>query len=122
MTQKANLMGSGMAPQAANFIVGNAASGLTATGTTITDALALTDVNEFTTVAASTGARLPAAVPGDSVVVYVATGQSTLTVYPSSSTDAINAVAAGSGFSVATNKTAIFYKVSANRWASILTA
>lgn len=122
MSQKSNLTGSGLAPQAANFIVGNAAAGLTATGTTITDALPLTDVNEFTTVGSGTGARLPAAQLGDSITVYVATGQSTLSVYPSSATDQINAVTAGSAFSVATNKTAIFTKVSANRWASVLTA
>lgn len=123
MTQKSRLTGSGLAGAAANFIVGDASPGLTATGTTIADALQLNDINEFTTVGSGTGARLPVnASLGDTITVYVATGQSTLSVYPSVSTEQINAVTAGSAFSVATNKCAVFTKVSSTRWASILTA
>ncbi len=123
MTQVAKLMGSGFAGQAARNIVGDSSSGLTATGTTLADAYPLNDVNEFTTVASSTGARLPLnASPGDEVWVYVATGQQTLSVYPSTSSEQINAVTAGSAFSVAANKAAIFKKVSATRWVSVLTA
>lgn len=123
MARKVNLMGSGFAGAAANFAIGDTSSGLTATGTTLTDAYPLNDVNEFTTVGASTGARLPSnATPGDTVTVYVATGQSTLSVYPSSALDQINAVTAGSAFSVAANKCATFTKVAPLRWAGVLTA
>ena len=122
MAQKQNLMGSGISGVAADNIVGTVASGLTATGSSQTDAYAITaDVNEFTTVAASTGARLPASRNvGDSIFFY-SIGAQTLTVYPPVG-ETINAIAAGSGFSVATAKTAVFVKVNATRWASLLTA
>lgn len=121
MAQKRSLMGVGMSGGQANYAVGNVASGLTATGTTQADALPLTDVNEFTTVAASTGGLLPAnASIGDSIFVYNI-GAQTLTVYPPVG-ETINAIAAASGFSVATAKTAIFVKVANTRWASLLTA
>lgn len=113
MAQKRQLTGSGLAGQAANYIVGNCASGLTATGTSATDALPLTDVNEFTTVASSTGALLPAgASPGDQVTLYNI-GAQTLTVYPPTGETINNAA---SSYTVATTKVGIFTKVSNTRW------
>lgn len=122
MAQKRSLTGSGLAGQAANYIVGNCSSGLTATGSVQTDALALTDVNEFTTVGSGTGAILPAnASPGDQILIYTATGQSTLSIYPPSG-EAINAIAANSAYSQATAKTGIYTKVSPTRWSAGLLA
>lgn len=122
MARKQQVMGAGNSAAAANAIVGTVASGLTATGSSQADALAISaEVNEYTTVAASTGAILPANCnTGDSIFVY-SIGAQTLTVYPPVG-ETINAIAAGSGFSVATAKTAIFVKVNATRWASLLTA
>lgn len=121
MAQKANLLGSGIAAQAANNIVGNGAAGLTATGSTQGTALALTDVNEFTTVAASTGGRLPSnASLGDTIIVYNG-GANALSVYPPTG-ESINALSANAAFSMAANKYATFTKVGATRWASNLTA
>lgn len=123
MSLKQNICHAGTSPFAASAIVGIHTSGLTATGSTQTDALPLpSDINEFTTVGSGTGTVLPAnTTPGDNVMIYVATGQSTLTVYAPGS-ETINAIAASSGFSVATNKACIFTKVSNTRWASNLTA
>lgn len=121
MTQVSLLMGSGLPASAARHIVGSTSSGLTATGSSQSDALPLTDVNEFTTVASSTGAILPPNCNrGDNIFVYNI-GAQTLTVYPPVG-ETINAIAAGSGFSVATAKTCTFVKVSTSRWASQLTA
>ena len=122
MSRKQQVMGTGNSPAAANMIVGSTASTLTATGSTQADALQLSaDINEVTTVASSTGAILPANCNiGDQIYVY-SIGAQTLTVYPPVG-ETINAIAAGSGFSVATAKTATFTKVNNTRWASMLTA
>lgn len=122
MARKKQVMGTGNSPASANMIVGSVASGLTATGSTQADALALSaDINEVTTVAASTGVILPANCDvGDQIFVY-SIGAQTLTVY-APGTETINAIAAASGFSVATAKTATFTKVNNTRWASMLTA
>ena len=65
--------------QAARF---STATGLTATGTTRTDAYAITaDQNEFTTVAAGTGCILRANVSGADTTIWNA-GANTLNVYP----------------------------------------
>ena len=121
MTQAALLMGSGLSASAARHIVGTTQSGLTATGTTQADALALTDVNEFTTVASGTGGLIPLGCNrGDDIFVYNI-GANTLTVYPPVG-ESINALSANAGFSVATAKTCIFRKVSPTRWVTNLTA
>lgn len=121
MTQASLLMGSGLSASAARHVVGTTASGLTATGSVQADALPLVDVNEFTTVASSTGGILPPNCNrGDDIFVYNI-GAQTLTVYPPVG-ESINAVAVNGGFSVATAKSCIFRKVSTTRWASLLTA
>jgi len=121
MAQKKNLTGSGMAGAAAEFIVGKCTSAITATGTTQADAVALTDVNEITTTAASTGAILPAGTsPGDQITVYNI-GANTLSVYPPTG-ESINAIAANGAYSMATAKVGIFTKVSATRWCAGLLA
>lgn len=122
MARKQQVMGSGIAGGAADKIVGSVASGLTATGTNQATGLALSaDINEVTTVAASTGVVLPSGCNvGDSIFVY-SIGAQTLTVYPPVG-ETINAIAAGSGFSQATATTAMYKKVNNTRWASLLTA
>jgi hypothetical protein len=113
MAQKRNIMGSGVPAGATEFIVGKCNSALTATGTSATDALPLVDVNEFTTVASSTGAILPAgASPGDQITLYNI-GAQTLTVYPPTGETINNAA---SSYTVATTKVGIFTKVSNTRW------
>lgn len=85
----------------ASAIQGTVATGLTATGSTQATALALpADLNQFTTVAASTGTILPPMNPGDSVNIYNK-GANALAVYPPVG-GAINAVATNGAYSVAT--------------------
>jgi hypothetical protein len=121
--QLKNLMGAGQSALSANSISGYSSVALTATGSTQATALLLSsDVNEVTTTASSTGVLLPAnAAPGDELVI-ANFGAQTLSVYPSGTTDTINALSAQTAFSVASGKTCYFVKVSSTRWASILTA
>lgn len=117
------LLGSGVPPQAAVNTVGDVASGLTATGTVITDAYDLTAVNShFSTVASGTGCQLIACSPGDTQMVFNGQGTNALLVYPPSSTETIQGGSAGAGFSVAANKTAIFTKYTATVWGANLSA
>lgn len=112
MTFKANLMGLGTPAGQAGAILGGANTGLTATGSTQSDALALSATNsQFSTVASGTGAILPSYMqPGDYCRVFN-NGANTLLVYPVSGA-AINNGATNAGFSVAANKSAQFYMLS----------
>jgi predicted deacylase len=101
MPVQANMVSAGLSAIQAQAIQGRVASGLTATGSTQATALQLpADYNQFTTVAASTGAILPALNPGDEVTIYNK-GANALSVYPPVG-GAINAVATNGAYSVAT--------------------
>lgn len=122
MAQGRKLVTAGLPGPVANAIVGDVANNLTATGSTQATALQLqADVNRFTTVAASTGAILPAMNPGDQVVVFNG-GASALLVYPPVG-GTINALAANAGYSVATTaRTAVFVCVDANTFCAFSAA
>jgi hypothetical protein len=101
MALQQRLVVSGISAPQAIALQGTVATGLTATGSTQATALALpADINQFTTVAASTGTILPAMNPGDSVNIYNK-GANALSVYPPVG-GAINAVATNGAYSVAT--------------------
>lgn len=106
MTRPSNLVSGGKLPAGtANLIIGGTESALTATGSTVTDALQLSaDVNKFTTVAASTGCKLPACEKGAMIVVENK-GAQTLTVYPSGA-DTVDGTTSAS---IATSRAAIFF-------------
>lgn len=78
-----NIMGAGMPPLVATMINGTCSDNLTAAGSTQGTAAACpSDVNVFTTVAASTGCILNAMpAPGDEIVV-TNLGANALSVYP----------------------------------------
>lgn len=78
--------------------------------------------NRFTTVASSAdSAQLPAAVPGRWRVVTNAAASNALAVFPATG-ETINALSANASFSVAANKTALFFCMVAGVWNTILTA
>lgn len=68
-----------------------------------------------TTVGAGTGVLLPASVRGAELAVNNNQGTNALLVY-ANGTDTINALAAGTGFSVAVNTVVIFYCFTAGKW------
>lgn len=111
-------------------IVGIPSTGLTATGSGQSTALALpTDFNVFTTVASSTGAQLPWGVDGTTVgpvqladeITVVNHGANTLSVYPQTGGKIANG-SANAAFSVAATKTAYFTYIGSGNWAAALSA
>lgn len=127
MPTQRQLIGTGNSAMTAQASVGIASFSLTATGTTLATALALpSDFSVFTTVASSTGARLPtdasgAVTPPDTYIV-VNHGAQTLSVYPGTSSGKIANGSAGAAFSVAANKTATFMYIGSDNWAASLSA
>ena len=89
-------------------------AGLTATGTNAATALPLTSSrNQFSTVAASTGALLPAAVVGLDVTVFN-DGANPLTVY-SKGTDTVDG---GASATLTNTKRCTYYCLAAGAWES----
>lgn len=98
------------------------ATGLTATGTTISDALQLTAVfNNVTTTAANTGVKLFEPNGGCLMVVRNG-GANALKVYPPNSSGSINGDTAGDAVSVAAGAFATLIRVATNTWISIVGA
>ena len=117
-----NIMKGGWSAGNARAVNGNVATGLTAAGTVITDALDLqADTNVIDTVAASTGVQLPSGEIGDSVEIYNS-GANSLKVYPDSATNTVNELSAGTAFLLASNTSCYVRKVSATRWIAFLSA
>jgi hypothetical protein len=98
------------------------ATGLTATGTTISDALALTAlVNIITTTAASTGVKLPSVGQdgwGQPFVIKNA-GANTLNIFPNSTSEGFNrGTPNGTAITLAAGSTATIRKTTATNWES----
>jgi hypothetical protein len=108
MTRPTNLISGGHMPAGtAKLIVGEPAIGLTATGSTQSDALQLSaDVNTVSTTAASTGVKLPRCEKGALIVVNNQ-GAQTLTVYPYETAGVT--VDSTTTASIATSRAALFY-------------
>lgn len=97
-------------------VPGLASTALTAAGTTISDALALTATfNHITTAAASTGVKLWDS-PLSAQLVIVNSGANAIVVYPHSGSGTINGGAGGAGVSLATNSFTICVRVSSTNW------
>lgn len=112
----------GTSAMSAQAINGRVATGLTAAGTVITDALDLNaTVNLVSTVAANTGVQLYSAQVGDEMEVYNG-GANALKVYPEASTSQINQLAAGSAHTLGTNTACKYRKVSATQWIAFMSA
>jgi hypothetical protein len=122
MARDNELTGLGLAPAPAAMLgYGPGAGGLTGAGTSSqANALALVQgVNIFTTAAANSGGRLPAAGMSGPIAV-INSGANALLVYPATG-ETINALSANSSFSVTNAKMAVFWPV-ANTWVAILSA
>lgn len=95
---------------------------LTAAGSTQANALAITaDVNVCTTVAASTGVRLPAYTnsgdDGESMII-VNGGANSLSIYPASGSK-INNLSADAAYALAAGKSVEVIRVSATQWVTV---
>lgn len=121
MTTIANLMGTSVPAAQAQATVGKPALNLTAAGTTQANATQITsDFSVFSTVPASSGARLPVqnaasmtAMAGD-VYIVVNASATTMLVYPPTGGSFVNAAASAS---LAGGKTGDMYCLGNNVWA-----
>ena len=117
-----NIMAGGFSSGQAKAINGRIASTVSAAGTVITDATdLLADISKVSTVASGAGVQLANGEIGDSQIVYNA-GANTLKVYPDTSTNAINQIAAGGAHSLATNTACVYYKLSTTQWVAMVSA
>ncbi len=122
-----NLMGSGFSAGQAIALNGYSTAGATATGSTQGTAYVLqTEFTEFTTVAASTGAILPASTASNGIVAgdsfFIANqGANALSVYPPVGGN-INLAATNTAVSVASGKTAYFVAKGNGTYFAVLSA
>lgn len=116
-----NMMQGGFSAGQVSAIGGQIANALVAAGTTQGTALAITaDINVFGTVAASAGAKLFAAMPGDSQVVYNG-GANALAIYPPTGAK-INGIAVNGAMLLAVNTVVELFCVSSTQWIGQLSA
>jgi len=112
------IQGSGQSGGSAQVIAGTVSAGLTATGSSATDALQLSNSwNAVSTTAASTGVKLPTAEAGAQMLV-ANDGASTLTVYPQTGTT----IDGAASVTIATTKRRFFVGTSPTSWVSLLGA
>ena len=120
-----NYLGTGNSAATAQASLGFLSNSLTATGSTQGTALALpSDFSVFKTVAASTGAILPASstqVNPTDVYFVVNHGANALTVYPPTGGNVANG-STNAGFSVSANKMATFVSLGGGAWAASVSA
>ncbi len=94
----------------------SAATGLTATGTDQSDALALTNsINTITTVASGTGVKLPVAVKGTEVSIYNFGGGNDLQIY-SAGSETLNGIPGSFGITLPETQSWIFKATSTSTW------
>lgn len=121
MGKMRDIIAAGMPVQLARSLRGVDSQSLavSAAGSAITDATALTSaVNLLTTVASNTGVLLPDADIGDMIVVGNG-GSNAAKVYPPTSSGKINNGSAGAAVSVAAGKGGIFLRASSVHWIAI---
>jgi len=117
-----NIMKGGWSAGNAKAVNGAVATALTAAGTTLGTALALSaDTNVLGTVSSGTGVSLPSCEIGDSVEIYNG-GANAVTVYPDTSSVQINSLTTGNGFLLGTNTMCYARRVSSTRWVVNLSA
>ena len=117
-----NIMRGGYSAGMAKAINGAIATGLTAAGTVISDALDLTaDTNVIGTCASGAGVQVPACEIGDSVEIFNG-GANACKVYPDTTSVQFNALGNGNAFSLGTNTSCYCRKVSSTRWIVVLSA
>jgi len=125
MSLLTDLIGLGLPPEQANVLSTfstssapalSSSGSLTATGTTIADALALTSfINLVGTAAASTGVKLPD-VPVGGIVVVQNNGANALNVFPHSTSGTLNGGTAGAAVTCAAAAGNICIRRSSTDW------
>lgn len=130
MSQLTDLIGLGMPPEQANVLSNETLSSapalsssgtLTAAGSTITDALALSSfVNLVGTAALGTGVKLPIDCPVGQCVYVANNGANAVKLYAQSSQTINTSIAGATGTSVATTQAAQCVRQSSTNWIVLL--
>jgi hypothetical protein len=116
-----DIMKGGVSAGSAKAIGGTVITGLTATGTTITDALALTaSINVVSTASASTGVKIPSMEIGDEIEI-LNLGANAVKVYPETGAS-INQLAASAGFLLSPNTAVKVKKYTSTKLVAYLSA
>jgi len=122
MALAVNIMKGGTSAGTAKAFNGSIATGLTAAGTVIGDALdLLADTNVISTCAAGAGVQLPSCEVGDSIEIYNG-GANACKVYPDTSSVQVNSLPAGTAFLLGTNTMCYLRRVTSTRWIANLSA
>ena len=123
MALASEMMGGGLSAGQAIAINGVINPTVSAAGTTITDATALTaGCNIVTTVGSGAGVKLMSAQASDEVMVYNGQGSNALLIYPPSSSSTINQLSAGTPMSLAVWTVVRFKKIASGTWIAWLSA
>lgn len=119
MSLQKNLMGHGLpGPLAQALGFSDEVTGLTATGTTVADALQLNGgVNQLSTCASNAGVILPSAT---GMAAVINNGVGTCLVYPGTAKQINNGTATTGTYGIAAGKTAMFVSAGASRWIATL--
>ena len=116
MALPSRVLGSGVNSLSTVAICGDGVDGITATGSSRSDAFQITAVlNSVDTTAAGTGVRLPPTEMGSQIFI-ANSGASTLKVYPYEATSTLNG---GSSSTIDKDHVSIFFAVTNTMWYSI---
>lgn len=122
MATAKDVMGGGFSAGQAQAISGTTALTITAAGTTLATATALTASNNFVSTATSgQGVSLYNGVIGDEVFVYNGSGNA-IVVYPPTSSQKINQLAAGGGVNLPNATLLAVQKWSSTQWVAMISA
>lgn len=117
------MMGGGISAGMARAINGTVSSAVTAAGTTLATATALrAGHNNITTLAADQGVSLPNGEIGDEVFVYNGTASLLLNVYPPTTSQTINQLAAGVAMRLSPYTGCKFKRATSTAWNAWLSA
>ena len=119
MTIPSRVLASGVNSMSTVAICGDGGVGLTATGTTATDAYQIKRIyNEFTTVTAGTGAKLPVTEEGATILISNA-GANNMELYPYNTNSTINGT---THITVKKDHSCLAFAISKTAWRTLTSA
>ena len=117
MAMAKEMVAGGVSPGTAKAINGGNQATVSAAGSTLATATGLNaGSNVITTCSSGAGVSLPSAEISDEIFVWNGTGTNQLTVYPDSTSNTVNQLAAGVGVLLSPYTGAIFKKVTSTQW------
>ena len=119
MTIPSRVLASGVNSMSTVAVCGDGGFGLTATGTTASDAYQIKRIyNEFTTVSTATGAKLPQTEEGASILISNA-GANNMELYPYDTNSTINGA---THITVKKDHSVLVFAVSKTAWRTLMAA